>query len=298
MFDTIIVGGGPAGLSAALILGRCNRKVLLVDNGKQRNSYSHALHGFITQDGVPPKEFLEKARASLEPYSSVTLREGEAVKAEKLPKGFEITLVDGNSYQARTLLIATGVMDDIPKIEGIMEFYGKSAHTCPYCDAWELTDQPIAVYGKGSRGVKLSVSMLNWTKDVILVTNGHEEFEPEELERLKKYEIRVIDKKIRRLEGRDGVLSYIIFEDNERLPRRAMFFNTPSFIKSKLLEQLGCEFNQTTGVETGKYESTSVPGVFVAGNICREVQLVIVAAGEGAEAAFGINTALSKEDRP
>ncbi|SFM58999.1 NAD(P)/FAD-dependent oxidoreductase [Nitrosomonas communis] len=297
MYDVIIVGGGPAGLSAALILGRCLRSVLVCDNGKPRNAFSRALHGYLTRDGIPPFEFIASARKEIQKYETVKFFDAEVSGAKRKEGCFEVTLSSGIIYHSKKLLLATGVVDAIPKIQGIEEHYGKSVHTCPYCDAWEVRGKQLAVFGKGERGFKLSLSLKTWSEDVTLLTDGPSGFLPEQREKLENNGIKLREEKIRQLKGEDGQLKYIEFQSGEVLPREALFFNTESYLRSGLLEELGCPYEHEEGVFSGKYEMTEVPGLYVAGNICRDIQLVIVAAAEGAQAAFGINTALTQENQ-
>ena len=296
MYDVTIIGAGPAGLSAALILGRCCRTVAVFDSGRPRNAVSQAMHGFLTRDGTPPLEFLRMARAELRQYDTVTIRDAEVVSAECQESRFVVTLGAGEQITSRKLLIATGVVDNIPEIARVREFYGRSVFHCPYCDAWELRDQPLAVYGNGERGVGLSLELTGWSRDVVLCTDGPSEIDAQGQERLTRQGISVREERIAQLEGRDGLLSAIAFTDGTKLARRAMFFTTGQAQRSSLLLQLGCEFNEKGTVPTGKYETTHLPGLFVAGDASRAVQWVVVAASEGAEAAFAINTDLLKED--
>jgi len=293
----IIVGAGPAGLNAALILGRCRRTVLICDNGRPRNAASQALHGYLTRDGIAPREFLAIGRRELERYDTVELRDVSATDAQCDKSGrFHVTLADGSEVQSRKLLVATGVCDNLPDIDGIEELYGRSIFHCPYCDGWEIRDQPIAIYGKGYRGVGLSLELTAWTRDLVLCTDGPAEIGAGDRERLERNHIAIREERIACLEGRDGFLHRILFAAGEPLPRRAMFFTAGQFQRSELAIRLGCEFNDKGTVRTGKYESTHLPGLYVAGDASRAVQWVIVAAAEGAEAAFAINTDLIKED--
>lgn len=296
MFDAIIVGGGPAGLSAALILARSLRTVLLFDNGRPRNALASGINGFITRDGIPPGEFIQLAQEELSRYKTVTLISQEAVEARKIDHFFEVKAQDGRSFRSRKLLLATGVVDVVPKIKGIMQFYGKTVHNCPYCGGHEVRSKALGVYGKGKRGKKLALTMLNWSKDVILFTDGDAELSREERYRLQRNGVSIKEERVKELEGQGGKLERVILVDGKVIPRDALFFNTESFLRSRLLEQLGCVFSEEEGVKTGSYESTGVEGLYVAGNICKDVQLVIVAAGQGAEAAFGINSDLIRED--
>lgn len=296
MFDVIIIGGGPAGLSAALVLGRCRRRVLICDSGNYRNAASHALHGFLTRDGIDPAELRRIAREQLRCYESVEIWKAEVTAARRVGNCFEVTLNNNLRLAARKLLLATGVVDHVPEIEGIQSLYGRSVFHCPYCDGWEVRDQPLAVYGRGDRGRGLVLELTGWSRDLVLCTDGPSELCKDDLDRLSRHAIIVREERIARLEGRGGVLERIVFANGDALARRALFFNTGQCQRSDLPAQLGCEFTHHGGVRTGDYETTNIPGLYVAGDASRLVQLVIVAAAEGSEAAFAINTALLKED--
>lgn len=297
MLDVVIVGAGPAGLSAAVMLGRCRRSVLVCDTGRPRNAASRAMHGYLTRDGIPPFEFLAIAREELKQYTTVTLRLVEVVDAAcGADRRFAVTLATGETVRARKLLLATGVVDNLPRIKGFRELYGWSVFHCPYCDGWEIRDQPIAIYGRGERGLGLSLELTPWSRDLVLCTDGPSEIAPDGLERLARHRIAVREERVACLEGSDGILNRVVFENGDALPRRALFFTTGQEQRSDLSVRLGCEFNEKGTVRTGKYETTHVAGLFVAGDASRAVQWVVVAAAEGAEAAFAINTDLIKED--
>ena len=296
LFDVIIIGAGPAGLSGALVLGRCRRRVLLCDAGRPRNAASHGLHNYLTRDGIDPAEFLHLGREELKSYETVKLLKIEVTDARRLEHGFEVTLSNGERAVTRKLLIATGVVDEIPKLKGIDSFYGRSVFHCPYCDGWEMRDQPLAVYGKGENGLGLTLELILWSRDLVLCTDGPSELSAEDLARLAQHNVPVYEQRILRLEGNDGVLDQIIFVNGEATQRRGMFFSTGQRQGSELPKKLGCEFTDEGCVATGAYEVTNVPGLYVAGDASRLVQFVIVAASEGAQAAVAINKELMKED--
>lgn len=301
MYDVIIIGAGPAGLSAALVLGRCRRRVLVCDTGNPRNAASRAMHGFLSRDGIPPAEFLRIAREQMQPYDTVELRDVEVTVAVCRDSRFHVTLADGSTLQSRKLLIATGVVDNVPDIPGFREAYGTSVFHCPYCDGWEVRDRPLAIYGRGERGLGLSLEMTGWSRDLVLCTDGPAEIPAEGLARLERAGIRVREDRLVRLEGRTGDddrlrLERILFASGEPLDREALFFTTGQTQHSDLVTRLGCVMTDKGTVWTGKYEAAHLPGLYVAGDASRAVQWVVVAAAEGAEAAFAINTDLLKED--
>ena len=296
ILDVVIVGAGPAGLSGALILGRCRRRVLVCDAGHPRNAASRALHGYLTRDGIAPAELLRIAREQLQHYPNVEVIEAEVTAATRTEAGFEITIDNHKRVLARRLLLTTGVVDHLPEIEGLAPLYGKSVFHCPYCDGWEHRDQPIAIYGRKEHGSGLALELTGWSDDLILCTDGPAELSEDERGQLARQNIPVREERISRLEGTAGQLERIVFENGEVLQRKAMFFNTGQDQHCDLAEKLGCDFTERGAVRTGDLEMTSVPGLYVAGDASRAVQLAIVAAAEGAEAAFAINKALIKED--
>jgi thioredoxin reductase len=265
------------------------------DTGKPRNAASHAMHGFLSRDGIAPLEFLQIAREQMRQYDTVEFMDAEVTEANCRPDArFEVTLADGSRRESRKLLIATGVVDKVPDIEGFARLYGRSVFHCPYCDGWEVRDQPLAIYGRGERGLGLSLELTGWSRDLVLCTDGPSEIDAAGLARLERNDIRVREDRLVRLEG-EAHLDRIVFATGEPLARRALFFTTGQEQQSQLAMGLGCQLNEKGTVPTGKYETTHLPGLYVAGDASRAVQWVVVAAAEGAEAAFAINTDLLKE---
>ena len=288
--DVVIVGAGPAGLSAALVLGRACRQVRVFDHGRPRNRVTRQLHGYLTRDGVNPAEFRRLALDELCRYRTVSVEDVEVTAAAAIATGgFSLALADGRQLSTRKLLLATGVADNVPEVPGMPELYGTSVFHCPYCDGWELRGRPLAVYGRGKRGSGLSLELTGWTRDIVLCTDGDAELDMEDRARLDRNGISVREEPVARVDGHDGRLSRIVFESGDALEREALFFTTGQRPCSGLAQQLGCEFNEKGTVRTGPYESTHLPGLYVAGDASRAVQWVVVAAAEGAEAAYHIN---------
>jgi thioredoxin reductase len=295
-YDCIIVGAGPAGLSAALMLGRCRRRVLVCDAGESRNARSKGLHNYLTRDGIVPLEFLRLARKEVEEYPTIEFLSAEVSDARRTSDGFTLVLADRTELGARKLLLATGVLDDLPDIDGLRPLYGTSVHHCPYCDGWEWRDQPIAIFGRGEEGFALALALSVWSDDLVLCTDGPNGLTRTQREQLERVSIAVREDEVVRLEGQRGWLSRVIFAEGEPLPRRALFLSSAQHQRSDLALRLGCRFTEQGAVDTGSCEATDVPGLYVAGDASKDAQFVIVAAAEGAEAGMAINKALLKDD--
>jgi thioredoxin reductase len=254
------------------------------------------MHGFLTRDGTDPAELRRIGREQLVPYDTVEVCRATVVDAVRDGDLFVVTRDDGALLRARKLLLATGVVDNLPDIPGIDQLYCRSVFLCPYCDGWELRDQPLAVYGHSRHGYQLALELTAWSRDLVLCTNGPADLRAKERERLARNNIAIREERITRLEHTDGMLERVIFETGAPLPRRAMFFITGYRQRSDLPARLGVAFTSKGAVRTTEYETTDVPGLYVAGDASRKVQLVIIAAAEGAEAAFAINSALLRDD--
>jgi len=321
MFDVVIAGGGTAGLSAALTLGRARRRVLVCGEGAPRNAPAAHAHGFFTRDGAAPSELLRIGRAQLGPYESVQYREvavadasrrggcaeGALTDEEIGPHGaaprdghFAVTLGDGDVVQARRLLLATGVVDELPPIPGLAELWGTSVFLCPYCHGWEVRDEPLAVLGNGPLGGEQALLISQWSRDLVLCTNGPADLSGEDRRRLAARAIRVREGTIARLEGANGVLARIVFADGEVLPRRALALHPPQYQRSDLPAKLGCAFTRPfPGVEFIQADArgdTGVPGVYAAGDAATPMQVVVGAAMSGATVAVAINIDLLREE--
>jgi len=290
------VGGGPAGLSAALVLGRSGRRALLCDAGTPRNAAAHAMYAFLSRDGIAPASFRRAARAQLRRYPGVEVRDWRVLRAWGRDGAFGIEMEAGRRASGRKVLLATGLFDVLPPIEGIERFFGRSAFNCPYCDGWEMRTRPVAVYGRGTRGLEMARGLSAWTSDIVLFTDGPSNLGGRDRRLLARNGVRLEERRIRRLVGRNGRLQQVELQDGARIARGALFFDTPSYQQCELAASLGCRFTRDGGVRCGKYEATDVPGVYVAGNTIKDVHLAIVAAAEGAKAAIGINKALTRED--
>lgn len=253
------------------------------------------MHGYLTRDGVVPKDFLQMARDELNAYP-VEFRHVEVKRARAGKNYFTVTDSLGEVFRCKRLLLATGVVDNIPPLPGIESFYGKSVHHCPYCDGWESKGKPIAVYGKKKGGQVLARALRQWSYDVVLCTDGARisTIKQHEMEELG---IKVYTQKITRLEGEGDQLKFITFKDGQRIYREKMFFSTGYKPHCSLAHDMKCKLNRKKEVWVNRLQESSIKGLYVCGDAAYEMKLVIIAAAEGAKAGVAINISLIDESK-
>jgi thioredoxin reductase len=284
--DALIVGGGPAGLSAALILGRCLRHVVVCDSNHPRNERSPALHGFLGSDGIPPLEFLRRSRAQLERYETVRYVTTTIVDVEHGKAGFITRDAAGKEWRSRALLIATGLVDRLPAVPGIEDFMGTSVHHCPYCDGWENRGKRLGVIGSDPDAVGLGIELLRWSGDVTIYTNGGKQDLAADPAR--KPPLEFVTEKISALEGGGGKLVSILLENGGRRDCDSLFFFPSQYLHSDLALKLGCQI-EGEALACGPSGETMTDGLFLAGNATVGVQMALLAAAEGLKAGVAIN---------
>ncbi|MEW2395369.1 NAD(P)/FAD-dependent oxidoreductase [Streptomyces sp. NPDC046862] len=301
-YEVIVIGGGAAGLSAGLILGRARRRTLVVDAGEPRNAPAAHMQGYLSRDGVPPAEFLAVGREEVASYGvelvdDVVLDVTRGEDAE----GFAVELASGRTVRARRLIVATGLADELPDIPGVTERFGHDVLHCPYCHGWEVRDQPFGVIACSPMSIHQTLLVTQWSKDVTLFLHTTEEADvpDEDLRRLAAAGVDVVPGEVAEIVVKDDRLTGVRLADGSVHARSAVFL-APRFVpRTALLERLGAEMQETPfGMapavdETGR---TTVPGVWAAGNATLMTQQVVHAAGDGYKAAATINNELIMED--
>ena len=293
-WDCIIVGAGPAGLNAALVLGRARWRVLVLDNGAPRNYATHEMHGVLGHDGLDPAELRARGRAELARYG-VEVAGVEVQDADVLDGAVRVTCA-GRSEVSRTVLLATGMLDELPDIPGFADVWGTSAHTCPYCDGFERRDERLAVLAAGDRGEHLAVLLRQWSDDVVLLSDGPHGLAPDQLARVQAVGVRVIESPVAGLESHDRQLHSVRFGDGQTLDRDALFFYVGWLLRNDVARALGCELRDDGSIAVDANQVTTIDRVYAAGNCADPRALVPAAAGSGTAAAVTINARLCFED--
>lgn len=289
--DVLIVGGGAAGLTAALVLLRARRFVAVVDAGAPRNAPASHMHGFLSRDGMSPAALLAAGREEIAGYGGIVI-DGTVAGIEP---GFAVRLVDGRTFGARSILIATGLTDEIPEISGVRERWGRDVLHCPYCHGYEVRDQPLGVLGGTAEAVGHAVLIRQWSKDVILFPHT-DSLTDQDRELLEARGVSVASGTVSRLVVENDRLQGVQLLDGALVPRSAVFVRPRLRPNSALLTSLRCETDDEGWTRHDAGGRTSTPGVYVAGNAADPRAQVITAAGQGSAAAIAINSDLVDGD--
>ncbi|MEF9915406.1 NAD(P)/FAD-dependent oxidoreductase [Streptomyces sp. P5-A9] len=302
MYDVIVVGGGPAGLNAALVCGRQRRQVLLLDSGNPRNAPAAQMHMFLSRDGFPPAELRRIAREQLTAYPTVEMRDAAVTEVTSGPHGFTVTLADGAMCRTRKLVLATGLVDVLEEqVDGLSEFFGRGVYHCPFCYGWETDGMSLAVLGHEMPQVIQALYVADrFSKDVVMCTNGYSVTESA-AGHLAKAGITVEEAAVTRIEGEEGAIRMVL-ADSRVLRRQGVYYGAPTRQHSPLAEQLGCQMLPDGCVRVDECQRTSVPGVYAVGDAARleslpfPLDFVITGAADGARAGVWLDQEIFGED--
>ncbi|WP_116247381.1 NAD(P)/FAD-dependent oxidoreductase [Nocardiopsis sp. FIRDI 009] len=297
-YDVVILGAGPAGLSAALMLGRARRSVLVIDSGQPRNAPAAHMHGFLTRDGTPPAHLLDTGRDEVTRYGGQIIT-GHAHSATTTPDGFTVALDTDRTAHARRLLVTTGVTDDLPDIPGLRPRWGRDVLHCPYCHGWEVRDQPIGVLATSPRSVHQALLFRQWTDHLTLLLHTNPHPTPQEARQLAARQITVVTGRVTGLATTDDQLSGVHLDTGETIPLRALAVAPRAIPRATVLTTLGLEpapHPSGAHIATDPTGLTQIPGVWAAGNLTNPAATVLGSAASGATAAAAINADLVTED--
>lgn len=290
-YDAIIIGGSYAGLSAGLQLARARRKVLIIDSGERRNRFAATSHGFLTQDGNTPSEIAAEARAQVMDYRTVEWLQGEATRTERNEAGFRVSLRRGPEIAGKRLVLATGVTDVLPQLEGLADRWGRSVFHCPYCHGYELDQGAIGVLATSPLSMHQALMLPDWGPTTFFL-NGVFEPDAEQSQQLAKRNVAVEHGLIDRLAGERAD---VVMKDGRVLPMSGLFTATRTVLSAPFAEQLGCALDDSPlgrSIRTDAMKATTVPGVFACGDAARPAGSVALAVGDGAMAGAATHRSL------
>jgi thioredoxin reductase/2-polyprenyl-3-methyl-5-hydroxy-6-metoxy-1,4-benzoquinol methylase len=299
-YDVVIVGGGAAGLSAAVTLGRARRRVAVIDAGSPRNAPAAGVHGFLTREGISPLELVRIGRAESEKFGAVHI-EGTVVATRGSADRFVVTLADGSEIESRRLLLTTGLVDELPDLPGIRERWGRDVLHCPYCHGWEVRDASIGILGTGPRAIHQALLFRQWSESITLFLHTAPQPTAEEWEQLAARNITVVDGTVGTVRVVDDALRGVVLESGREFALDALVVAPTFTARTELFEGLGAVIAQHPAgmgayVETDAMGATSVPGVWAAGNVSDLAAQVAVAAADGLRAGAAINADLIQDD--
>ena len=297
VFDCIVIGGGPAGLSASLTLGRARRVIALFDDGTNRNRVTQEAHGFITRDGIKPQQFKDLGLKELENYPSVSYFNTTITEIIKDISNdrFIAKTSNGQKFVTEKIILATGIQE-VFSIPSIRKYYGKSLFSCPYCDGWEQRDKPLVVIAEKEEHVlHLTKLIYNWTQDLVVITNGLQ-LSNEGVAQLQKHNIKIITDKVKNLIGSDGYLQKIEFVTGETIQRSGGFVAPTYYRPNQFVEKLGCRIDEDGKVITDGLGRTSQKNIYIAGETEKSKPTsLLISAAKGNKAAVSVNSDLTEE---
>ncbi|MFP7456521.1 NAD(P)/FAD-dependent oxidoreductase [Bacillus safensis] len=295
LLDCAIIGGGPAGLSAALVVGRGRKQVIVFDDELPRNRVTQESHGFITNDGMTPFEIRRAGEADLQKYPNIKIKRSRINDIQKREEFFTLLTHEGDTFEAKKIILATGLQDILPEIEGIHDVYGKTLFSCPFCDGWELKDKALALIAENQRALHMAKLLSNWTKDLIVFSNGHVLAEEDKV-LLTAHSIQVIDVPIVSIDHDNGQLRSLQLANGEIVKREGGFVASEFKQSAPFAEMLGCQMTKNAGVETDILGRTTVSGVFACGDSLGGPAQLVLAAAAGSQAGMGVIHELVQEE--
>jgi thioredoxin reductase len=293
-FDVAIVGGGPAGLAAALVLGRMRRRVLLLDADDPAHARSKGVHGFFAHDGIAPLELRRIGREQLRPYDSVAVRLAEVNHVSPTPGGFAVS-ASGTTHQTGVVLLCPGLRYEPPPVPGVAELWCHGVYHCPYCHGWELRGRPLAVYG--AKAASLALMLASLSDDVVLLTDGSPELDPEDRKLLRSAGVRIRHDPVSRVQAQGDEDVRVVFADGSTDDRAGLFL-LPTVAPSPLVAEIACEVDPSGQIVVDEDGRTSVPGVFAAGDATNGRKSVVLAAAAGSLAGYVIHAGLARGTLP
>ena len=295
-YDAVVAGGSWAGLTAALQLARARRRVLVVDAGQPRNRFAHAAHGFLGQDGRAPAEIVAAGRAEVLAYPTAAHRVGEITDARLDNGSIVLTLASGATIAASRLILATGIVDELPELPGLRERWGSTVLHCPYCHGYEVADRRLGILAISDHTVHQALLLPDWSADVTLFTNGALELDGAQRDALVRRGVRVEERRVEALVGASPALAGVRLAGGEVIPIDALFTGVRARMASPLAEQLGCAFDDSAAgrvIHTNERKATSVPGVFAAGDATRAFGNATLAVADGMIAGVAAHQSLA-----
>jgi thioredoxin reductase len=295
-YHVIIVGGSYGGLAAGMALGRALRKILIIDSGNPCNKQTPHSHNFLTNDGKSPKEIASLAKQQVCMYSTVEFLNALATTGKKVENGFEVKVQTGEIFTTKKLVFATGIKDVMPDIPGFAECWGISVLHCPYCHGYEVRHQKTGILANGDAAFDLSTLISNWTSDLILYTNGKSALTKQQVEKLLKHKINIVETEIERLEHKNGYIENIIFKDGRKASVKALYARLPFVQHSFIPHELGCEITTEGYIKIDEAQRTTMHGIYACGDNTTRMRTVANAVSMGTTTGLMLNRELIEQE--